>query len=53
MQTRSCDGCINKGRPCLTCENGRMKALPIQKPKRALSAWERRWVKWAKRESKK
>lgn len=45
----NCEGCINKGRACLSCDGKRMKALPVVKPERQLSAWEKRWIRWVKK----
>lgn len=43
----NCTNCINKGRLCLSC-TGQFYAQPKKKPERQPSAWERRWIKWAK-----
>lgn len=43
-----CANCINKGRLCLSCE-GQFYAQPVVKPERKLSAWEKRWLRWVKK----
>lgn len=45
-----CTDCINKGRLCLSCDESKFYAPPKQKQERQLSAWEKRWIRWAKEE---
>ena len=43
-----CANCINKGQLCLSCE-GQFYAQPVEKPERKPSAWEKRWIRWVKK----
>lgn len=49
----NCTNCINKGRLCLSCDEGKFYAPPPKKRERQLSAWEKAWIRWAEKEAKK
>lgn len=44
----TCEGCINKGQLCLSCK-GQFYAQPVKKPEHKPSAWEKRWIRWVKK----
>ena len=44
----NCTNCINKGQLCLSCE-GQFYARPVKKPEHKPSAWEKRWIRWVKK----
>ena len=44
----SCGGCIDN--QCLDCVNGNKRIVEIKRGQHIpTSAWERRWIKWAKK----
>ena len=51
----SCGGCIYESDKrlwaCADCVNGSRKMIPAPKPERKPSAWERKWIRWAKKET--
>ena len=54
----SCEGCIferdRRSWNCDNCVEGSRKLVPAPKPpERERSAWERRWIRWAKKQKPK
>lgn len=50
----TCESCINKHR-CSSCERGELFLEEVKRVKdnRPPSPWEKRWIKWARKEGKK
>lgn len=44
----NCTNCINRGQLCLSCE-GQFYAQPVKKLEHKPSAWEKRWIRWVKK----